>query len=189
MSVTRLFHTTALAAFALILFATGCVGPMACGPHARGPLSLNHCDGCGDCNGCGELYIDPWINHPAQCGDPCDQCGNFNGQSCGKCRSVFSGIRSLWGYRCGVDDGCDSGACDAGGCGPLLGGLDQSCDTCCDGNGGYLEHDHRPGCGCEASCGFENGSTFTTSSIAHAPDVVEVYRPRRERQIFTPRRD
>lgn len=99
----------------------GCCGPMwrpgcatGCGPTCG--------DGCGSCGGCGELYVDPWINEPADCCDPCDSCGNFNGQSCGKCRPVFAGVKSLWGYRCvdNCDSGCDSG-CDAaiggGGCG------------------------------------------------------------------------
>ncbi len=118
---------------------TGCVGPLACGPTGScGPLALNSCDGCGECEGCGELYIDPWINHPADTCDPCDRCGNFNGQSCGKCRSVFGGLASLWGYRCDggyVDTGC--GGCDGAGC-----------DSCGDSGGAvYLSGTPTPAAG------------------------------------------
>lgn len=105
---------------------SGCVGPMACGPtgcDAHGPVAWNDCGGCGDCGSCDEWYIDPWINHPADACDPCDGCGNYNGQSCGKCRPMFSGYKSLWGYR--RDPGppsCDAGACHGGGC--------RGCDSC-----------------------------------------------------------
>lgn len=102
---------------AILLFSVGCCGPMwqpsGCGS-ACGTAACGTCDdGCGSCGGCGELYIDPWINHPPDCCDPCDSCGNFNGQSCGKCRGVFAGVKSLWGYQCvdgsaNCDGGCDS---------------------------------------------------------------------------------
>lgn len=149
----RILQTTVFAATCCLLL-TGCVGPMACGPagcDANGPIAM-HGSSCGGgcstgCDGCGELYIDPWINHPADNCDPCDQCGNYNGQSCGKCRSVFSGVKSLWGYRCGDDCGgcdscevtCGSGALFAGGecgcgieaCGGCsVGGCDSGCDSC-----------------------------------------------------------
>lgn len=171
---------------------SGCVGPMGAGccgtPGGPGFCDSSgcgdaSCGGCDSCTGCGELYIDPWINHPADCVDPCDVCGNHNGQSCGKCRSVFSGMRSLWGYRCGCDpgpiatsnrffapgcssgcDGCDScmvepacgceGAC---GCGVVVEpgcGLEPTCG--CEGAcncGGFVE----PGCGFEPACGCEGG--------------------------------
>jgi len=85
------------------------------------------CGGGGCASGCGECYIDPWINEPAACRDPCNDCGQYNGQGCGSCRPVFNGVASLWGYRydagCGCAGvGCDScagacdGACDGGGC-------------------------------------------------------------------------
>lgn len=116
--------------FAITSLTGGCVGPMACGPKACGPLALGHpCDGCDQCDGCGELYIDPWINEPADCCDPCDTCGNYNGQSCGKCRSVFAGARTLWGYRYGGCDGCHKTECDCqptNHCGSACGG----CDAC-----------------------------------------------------------
>lgn len=142
-----------LGTFALV-WATGCCGPLRCGPQScgtSGPLAMHNCDGCGDCDGCGELYIDPWINHPADRCDPCDRCGNYNGQSCGKCRSVFGGLRSLWGYRC---DGNCSGGCDSCGGG-------SGCDSCgvssCSGGCGGCDSCGLSECGCgvEASCGCE----------------------------------
>lgn len=110
----------------------GCCGPMWNHGGCAGACSGGCSDGCGACDGCGELYIDPWINDPADCRDPCDSCGNFNGQSCGKCRPVFAGLKSLWGYRC--DDGC-SGGCD--------GGCSGSCDGGCDSGS----------CGGDCGCG------------------------------------
>ncbi|TWT74784.1 hypothetical protein CA85_00690 [Allorhodopirellula solitaria] len=125
----------------------GCCGPMwqhgSCAGGGVGGCS----DGCGACDGCGELYVDPWINHPADRCDPCDSCGNYNGQSCGKCRPVFAGVKSLWGYRC--DDGC-GGAC-GGGCG---GACDSGCDTgSCGGDCGCGSH-HGEG---EFMGGYANG--------------------------------
>lgn len=144
---------------------TGCVGPMGagcCGPSVGGACAGSSCDSC---TGCGELYVDPWINNPADCVDPCDACGNHNGQSCGKCRSVFSGVGSLWGYRCGCDpgpggctdrqfaprcaSGCDVIGCD-GGCTSCVSEPACGCEGSCD-CGGYVE----PGCGFEPSCGLE----------------------------------
>ena len=150
--MSLLQSTCALVACFTLFASTGCVGPMACGPCGScGPVGLNACGGCEDCSGCGELYIDPWINEPANCTDPCDQCGNYNGQSCGKCRSIFDGFPSLWGYRC--DSGCDScGVADCrGGCGPSA-GCDAGCGGC-DSCGGALE----VACGLEPDCGCDGG--------------------------------
>ena len=113
----RLFAAIALLAG---LVSTGCCGPM-----------MFH-GGC--TSGCGECYVDPWINEPASCCDPCDSCGNYDGQSCSSCRPVFSGIKTIWGYRYG---GTGCGGCDSG------------CDSC-----GGLE----VGCGLEPSCGIEGCS-------------------------------
>ena len=129
-----LAHRISLASLcaALTWFTGCCTGPMICPNGACGPLAFgNSCPGCDECDGCGELYIDPWINHPADSCDPCDKCGNFNGQSCGKCRSVFSGFPSLWGYRYRSDgcDGCGSADC-GGGCHATHSGCD-SCDGGC----------------------------------------------------------
>ena len=113
------------------------------------------------CTGCGELYVDPWINEPADCVDPCNTCGNYNGQSCGSCRPLFEGFRSLWGYRCGDDCGdCGDSGCAVSCGGGLLGGNACGCgaeicggscgvESCgCDGGCG-------PSCGCEV--GYESG--------------------------------
>jgi len=108
-----------IAAAAFLSVPTGCCGPLwraSCGVGCdSGPVAACS-DGCGMCDGCGELYIDPWINHPPDCCDPCDACGNYNGGSCGKCRSVFAGVKSLWGYRCADPNavGCTGVGCDAG---------------------------------------------------------------------------
>mgnify|MGYP003662847603 CR=1 FL=1 len=181
----RGFLSVALIAFALVSL-VGCVGPMACPPGVgcdSGCGSL--AQGCGgNCNGCGELYIDPWINHPADVCDPCDVCGNHNGQSCGKCRSVFDGVATMWGYRCGNDCGCDDNACDAGpcpGCGGAIlnavanvaravvtcgtcGQVDCGCDVGCDACGEVMcgcevgcDTCGEVSCGCEATCGVEVG--------------------------------
>lgn len=145
----------------VVTWMSGCaVGPMACGPNACGPIALGHpCGGCGNCDGCGELYIDPWINHPPDACDPCDSCGNYNGQSCGKCRGVFAGIRTLWGYR--YDGGCDScgdascGCDGAPACGPSCGG----CDAC-----GH--HDASCGMEQEVACGVEYDASCGMESLA-----------------------
>lgn len=184
-----------------LIWVTGCVGPMACGPTGScGPVGLHSCDGCGECEGCGELYLDPWINHPADVCDPCDQCGNYNGQSCGKCRSVLSGIASLWGYRCGdcAPPRCGCGDVSCGGCDGAVGpgcGIEScgGCDACCA----------EPVCGIEPACGIEScdgcdaccatGSSGYLSGVPTPADVVEIkpaeepYKPSRTRKIFRSR--
>ena len=201
-----------LALLALVVpLAVGCVGPMAyppgslcCDSSGVGPFALG-CGGskCGDCSGCGELYIDPWINHPADICDPCDKCGNHNGQSCGKCRSVFSGIPSLWGYR-RCDDGCDCGVGTCSGSCGLFSFLRRpsGCDACGEAS-----------CGCD---GVTHGSPSYGSSHEFLPaddyvvgqavsrrptssrgggSIVEIhpapkpYQPHRTRQIFQQRPD
>ena len=118
--------------FVVILVGGGCVGPMACGPagcDSHALVTLRHSPACVDC---GERYIDPWVNHPADACDPCDACGNHQGQTCGHCRPIFSGFRSLWGYR---KDPPPSG-CHLHGC-----------DTCADGfhvDTGYLHAQPMP---------------------------------------------
>jgi hypothetical protein len=177
---------TSIACFSM-LWVTGCVGPMACGPKgACGPIALHNCDGCDSCNGCGELYIDPWINHPPT-GDPCDCCGNHNGQSCGRCRSVFDGFASLWGYRCDDGGGCDQ-ACGTACASPLLGG----CGGGCGGTCGQCQ----PTCGgCDSGCdncggGHEqmyiSGDSLPPGSYVES-QPVRSYKPSRTRQIFKPR--
>ncbi len=147
MSSANRLSTLALC-FALT-WVTGCVSPMACGPKACGPIAVGDpCGGCGQCDGCGELYIDPWINHPPDCCDPCDSCGNYTGQSCGKCRSVFAGVKTIWGYRC--DDGC-------GTCGEVDCGCDAppACEPAC-GCDSCIQQEATCGIDYEASCGLDS---------------------------------
>ncbi len=113
------------AAFAIVTF-SGCAAMCKnFGCPGCGPVTVGGGGGCDECSGCGELYVDPWINHPADCCDPCDTCGNYNGQSCGSCRPLFAGIGTLWGYRNPACPSCDEcvlpGGCDSSGCG---------CDAC-----------------------------------------------------------
>ncbi len=157
---------------ALAIVATGCCGPLACGPLGYGHGCAGGCAG-----GCGECYIDPWINEPASC-DPCDSCGNYNGQSCGACRPVFGCVASLWGYR------YDAGCCDGHGC--------SSCDSGCDAGGD---------CGCGSHGGHEvyggpmeyHGPIVTGQptplggSIVEGEVIQEPYAPARSKQIFRKR--
>lgn len=141
-------RTLSFCFLSLALFGfTGCVGPMAHGPLGGccGPeVASDH----SSCTGCGELYVDPWINEPANCVDPCDMCGNHNGQSCGKCRPMFEGIGSLWGYRCGDDCGdCGDPGCAVSCGGGFLGGDACGCGAeLCGGACGVAS------CGCDGGC-------------------------------------
>lgn len=155
---------------AVTWFSGCCVGPLGCGPKACGPIALGDpCGGCGQCDGCGELYLDPWINHPPNCCDPCDSCGNYNGQSCGKCRSVFAGVKTIWGYRC--NDGC--GGCDRCGevaCGCEAGPSCQGCDAC-TGHDATCGFEHEVACGVDydVTCGTES---YVGSGIPIVDDRV-----------------
>ncbi len=77
----------------------------ACGI-ALNPLQHLHNLRCGD--GCGEVYWGEWLSDPPDCVDPCDDCGFFNGQSFGQCRTrgLWKGIHHLWGHRIGDSCGC-----------------------------------------------------------------------------------
>lgn len=151
---------------ALAAAALGCCGPLACGPVG--------CRG-----GCGECYIDPWINDPAPCCDPCNHCGEFTGQRCTTCRPFFSGVPSLWGYR------YDAGCCDSCGHGGAVGmgvGHGGCADGCCDGASGSISvppHGSR-------RIGPEEvppGETILEDADAES----QSYMPSRNRQIFRPR--
>ena len=99
--IMALAYRLALLSFAIMLCLTGCcTKPLICPNGACGPIAFGSaCQGCDHCDGCGELYIDPWINHPAGPCDPCHECQGYNPHSCGNSRAVFSGFPSLWGYR------------------------------------------------------------------------------------------
>jgi hypothetical protein len=190
-ALRRYRNETLLLVFTFCIFglSTGCCGPMACGPMScgscsSGPVLAGSCGGCSHgCDGCGERYIDEWINHPPTC-DPCDSCGNHNGQSCTACRPMFDGFKSLWGYR--RDCGCGQSSCDS--CGTSCdGGCDSGCESC---GGGHI-----------ASADYEGGHHYVDSSSAipmphhpsPAPQIVEAkssvkpYQPQRTKQIFRPK--
>ena len=211
-SFRRALSATALT-IAFAALTTGCCGPMGCGtgacgssqglfggPIALGAAAAGNCGGscggsCGNdgCNGCGETYIDEWINTPPM-RDSCDSCGNHNGQTCGSCRPILQGLKSIWGFRC--DGGpaacqrCDMsafascGGCDGGGCD---GGCSGGCDGGCSGGGDYAIE--------------QMGESYTESMpmssaprvISRSPQIVEAkpaikpYTPQRTKQIFKPR--
>ena len=69
------------------------------------------CDSCSSCKvgcgaGCGELYVDEWVNEPPTV----DNCGCGECLNCGR-QPVRSLFRLLWGDQyCGsCETGCDSG--------------------------------------------------------------------------------
>lgn len=226
--LTAGFRTTGLALVASLLpllAGVGCCGPMACGPIGCGNLcGMNSCDGpllglgagCGhgSCNGCGnsgcsscqdgcgELYVDEWINTPPQC-DNCDNCGNHHGQTCQACRPILSGFASLWGYRrdpgCGgvstppMTCGCNrcSSGCDS--CGSCEGGCDScggGCSSCGHGGGGETMMD---GEYIVEEPYAMSGSRPVPMQPTHAAQIVEAkpsikpYQPQRTKQIFRPK--
>lgn len=95
---------------------TGC---STCGDatYAGGPLArLIGFEGAGGCNscgagklsgaGCGELYVDEWLNEPPTV----DNCGCGECQTCGR-QPIRSLLSTLWGetYSGSCETGCDSG--------------------------------------------------------------------------------
>lgn len=177
----------------LTLVSLGCCGPLACGPAGcNGPVGVPapSCGGCGDCDGCGELYIDPWINEPAACSDPCDSCGNYNGQTCGSCRPVFSGIATLWGYR--YDGGCGCGShrtsCDGGISGYDGGSPTGGCD--CGGHGHVMDGGQIMGGGHRtydqpyAEPLPAPQPTPADDEAEQDEELMESYIPTRDKQIF-----
>jgi hypothetical protein len=110
--------TTTLILSALWLSATGCVSMNSCGP--CGMAGINACDGgaTGDCNpcrlksgsGCGELYVDEWLNERPTV-DNCDggDCPTYGRQP------VRSLLRLLVGDGCSQTEAdCDSGCTGSG---------------------------------------------------------------------------
>lgn len=209
MLIYRLNRSSILLAASLMILITGsgCVGPMACGPMGcNGPIvaARGSCgSGCGDgCNGCGEKYYDEWINHPPSCTDPCDSCGNFQGQSCHSCRPIFSGFKSIWGYRCDPPPvGCPTAGCDNlrphghrdPGCGI------ESCDSGCSSCGGHGFGGHSQDMIMDSvpmSAPHEmhyEEPIQSQSSVSYAPQIVrgstsvKPFQPQRSRQIFQAR--
>ena len=173
MSIT---HTLSFGFLSLALLGfAGCVGPNAHGPLGGccGPSVASNNNAC---TGCGELYVDPWINEPADCVDPCDTCGNYNGQSCGKCRPIFEGVKNLWGYRCGDDCGvCSDPGCavscgrgllggDGCGCGSKICGPSAGCDSC----GGGCDS----GCSSHVDAGVDSGEILYSHNDGQVIDGV-----------------
>ncbi len=184
------FICSGLMGFALI--ATGCCGPMACGPMggcgscSNGPLMNLGCGGgCGGCDGCGETYVDEWVNHPPSCCDPCDSCGNYNGQDCSACRPMFDGFKSLWGYR--RDCGCDTSDCgcetscgsEAPGCGCESGGCDGGCATCAGHASNYDNAD--------MNTQYADSPRYPAPTIVQSQPLLKPYQPQRTKQIFRPK--
>ena len=180
-----------VAAFTFTGCATMCTGPQGC-------ISCGDCatGGCASdpCNGCGDLYVDPWVNEPASCCDPCDSCGNYNGQSCGACRPMMAGFPTLWGYRCSPDcepascginlglcGGCDSSSCD--------GACDAYVDGCADCASGDYGGGSCPSCNAGVTHNdgviYSGQPTVTDEIISESSEPP--YKPHRTRKIFQPR--
>lgn len=213
----RLVLLAAIACF-LLIGSTGCIVPGSCGPGSCGPAGCGPFGGalaglhggCGDacadsCNGCGsERYYDEWVNHPPMT-DPCDDCGNFNGQTCAICRPIFGGFLSIWGYRCNpLPVGCPTAGCDnldfcGGGscgceptCGPSCGaesfvGGGAGCSSCV---GGHAHHSLPPGevvlQSHQVPASHHSGAHHSgvQGRIVRGTAEVKPYQPQRERQIF-----
>jgi hypothetical protein len=199
--LSRALVSLHLSVIGVVFLCTGCVGPMACGPMGCGGPHVAGHSGCGSqcgdsCNGCGERYYDEWINHPPSCCDPCDSCGNYQGQTCHACRPILSGFKSIWGYRCDPPPvGCPHAGCDNlgchGGCEPACGM--ESCDGGCASCGGG------PMMGGTSEVYLEppsfDGPVHMQSHSAHSHQpqlvrgtpAVKPFQPQRTRQIFQPR--
>lgn len=107
-------------------------GTASCGEGESGPIDrfmVNHTRKLLTCgSGCGDIYWGEWSSDPPACGNPCDTCGDWAGESCcGAPWHVLSGLRHLWGYRyraggCGAPDcegGCASCAAQLPDTGPM----------------------------------------------------------------------
>ncbi len=104
------------------------------GACATGPLG-----GHGSCHsGCGEVYVDEWLNTP-----PCiDDCGYSNCNTCGprRCRPVLAFVRLLFcGDPQGGCGGCESGcsSCSSGGAGHFT-----SSPSSCNCGGSHVSAGH-----------------------------------------------
>lgn len=110
--------------------------------------------GCG--GGCGELYVDEWINER-----PCvDNCGCGECTTCGQ-QPVRSLLSLLWGDR--YRGGCETGCCD--------GGIDLSQPLIYDG---FDPHAWKSNRGC--NCG-SNPTSVSHSSSSGEETVIEKTEP------------
>ncbi len=125
--------------------ASGGLGP---GPISR--LLSHHSTGCG-CNscgggGCGEMYVDEWINERPVV----DNCGCGECSTCGH-QPVRSLLRLLWGDR--YQGGCET-------CSSCDGGIDLGSPMI---NDGYEPNAWQANRGC--NCGSHHGTTVHGSPV------------------------
>lgn len=150
----------ALAMAVSVFTAQGCTIHRPCGKHGdahhgghdHGLFILG--SSCGDsCNGCGETYVDEWLNEPPGCQKCCGENAIVNDS---EYQPHFRGFKSIWGYRCEpLPEGCDLPACRDGGC--------------------FLDH-HRNGrkfahSSC-ASCQGHGGGAIRHGSVMHGGEVI-----------------
>lgn len=150
-----------LVALLLISSGAGC----ACGP--CGPMMSGGCStgGCGEaamvgprltpgllagssCRaGCGEVYVDEWLNEPPVA-DNCGGCGGCS--SCGERQPIRTALRLLWGT-------------------PYQGSCDGACDSMGDHHGGL--HLAGSDCGCGTSHAHSSHPMMTSPSTMSAPST------------------
>ncbi len=112
----------------------GCGGDPMVGPRLLNPGLLA---GASCRAGCGEVYVDEWLNEPPVV-DNCGGCGGCN--SCGQRQPIRTALRLLWGT-------------------PYQG----SCEGACDGMGHGSFHTSGSDCGCGASHSSHAHSSHATT--------------------------
>ena len=137
-----------------LICTTGCTISHSACDSANGPLMFG--GPCGNCTGCGELYVDPWINHPPT--KNCEDCDGSRTSNCKSCRPLKAGIKAIMGLHCGA-------ACDS-----MLASGEVSCGLehrhSCDGCESCVPQE--PTCGIpEISCGIEEATCGFPSGIIH----------------------
>ena len=148
-------------------------GEMGCGGVCTmGPLAMmRKMSTCGA--GCGNIYVNEWINDPPDACDPCDDCGNWVGpRGCkGRVWGFGLGARNLWGYR--FNKGHGAAACSSG------------CTH--HAHGGYSEYDMAMHDGEVIYDGpvRDGGSTQSTEEELKPP-VPEPAEPRETRSVKKP---
>ena len=78
-----------------VVCTTGCTISHSACESATGPLMFG--GPCGNCTGCGELYIDPWINHAPK--KNCLDCDGTATSNCKSCRPLTAGIKAMIGLH------------------------------------------------------------------------------------------